>query len=49
MDVYNFKKVDSVSWKKPDGINAVSSRKHPVTQLSYNDAIAYCKWDKKDF
>jgi len=47
IDVYNFKKVDSASWKKPDGINVVSSTKLPVTQVSYNDAKAYCKWAKK--
>ena len=47
IDVYNFKKVDNANWRKPDGINKVSSGKLPVTQVSYNDALAYCKWSKK--
>lgn len=47
IDVYSFKKVENANWKKPDGINLVSSSNLPVTQVSYNDATAYCKWAKK--
>jgi hypothetical protein len=47
IDVYNFKKVDNANWRKPDGINKVNSGELPVTQVSYNDALAYCKWAKK--
>lgn len=43
VDVYNFKKVDHINWRLPGGINKVSSGELPVTQVSYNDAIAYCK------
>jgi len=44
MDVFNFKKVKGANWRKPDGKNKVMSGNLPVTQVSYNDAIAYCKW-----
>jgi len=47
IDAFNFKKVENANWKKPDGINSVSSSNLPVTQVSYNDAIAYCTWAKK--
>lgn len=46
-DVYNFKTVEHANWKFPDGIHKVSSANLPVTQVSYNDAIAYCKWANK--
>ncbi|MFK7832558.1 MAG: SUMF1/EgtB/PvdO family nonheme iron enzyme [Winogradskyella sp.] len=46
-DVYNFKTVPNASWRKPDGVHKVSSGKLPVTQVSYNDALAYCKWSKQ--
>lgn len=44
VNVYDFKKVDGANWKKPDGINTINSKDLPVTQVNYNDAIAYCKW-----
>ncbi|PHS06920.1 MAG: hypothetical protein COA88_09705 [Kordia sp.] len=47
IDVYNFKKKENANWKTPDGVNKVSSGELPVTQVSYNDALAYCKWAKK--
>jgi hypothetical protein len=43
-DVYNFIKVNGANWRKPDGSHTPTSKKLPVTQVSYNDAIAYCKW-----
>ena len=42
-DVYNFQVETKVSWKSPNG-NPVLNQNLPVTQISYNDAIAYCKW-----
>lgn len=46
-DVDNFKTVKNANWKIPDGLNKPSSKELPVTQVSYNDALAYCKWAKK--
>jgi hypothetical protein len=42
-DVYDYKIVNGANWLKPDGIN-LSADYLPVTQVSYNDAIEYCKW-----
>lgn len=43
-DVYTFDRVDNATWRIPDGINAATNKNLPVTQVSYNDAIAYCEW-----
>jgi len=43
-DVFNFHKVEGANWRKPDGQHRPKSEKLPVTQVSYNDAIAYCEW-----
>ena len=43
-DVFNYHKVEGAHWKKPDGQHPPKSEKLPVTQVSYNDAIAYCEW-----
>jgi len=42
-NVYDYIVVDGANWLKPDGINP-SIDSLPVTQVSYNDAIEYCKW-----
>jgi hypothetical protein len=47
MDVYFFTKVKNANWRKPDGMHSVSSGELPITQVSYNDAVAYCKWANK--
>lgn len=43
-DVFNFYKVVGANWRKPDGQNEPQSGNLPVTQISYNDAIAFCQW-----
>ncbi len=43
-DVFNFYKVVGANWRKPDGKNEPESADLPITQVSYNDAMAYCKW-----
>ena len=43
-DVFSFSRVDGANWRKPDGQHQPKSEKLPVTQVSYNDAIAYCEW-----
>ena len=46
IDVYKFKTVNKANWRKPDGINEPVLKELPVTQVSYNDAKAYCKWSE---
>jgi len=45
-DVFNFEVVEGANWRKPDGEHTPSSKYLPVTQASYNDAIAYCEWGR---
>jgi len=45
-DVFTFIKVNGANWRKPDGRNKPKTDDLPVTQVSYNDAIAYCEWSK---
>ncbi len=47
INVEDFITVENANWRKPDGKTSISSSNLPVTQVSYNDALAYCKWAKK--
>ena len=44
-----WKKVEGANWRMPDGLTGIEGREtHPVSQISYNDGIAYCTWTHKD-
>ena len=40
-----WKKVDEANWRMPDGLIGIEGKEnHPVSQVSYNDALQYCRW-----
>ncbi|MCF8078230.1 MAG: SUMF1/EgtB/PvdO family nonheme iron enzyme, partial [Desulfobacterales bacterium] len=40
-----WKKVDEANWRMPEGLIGIEGKKnHPVSQVSYNDALQYCRW-----
>lgn len=41
-DVYNFRVEDGLNWRIPNRIDSAQNN-FPVTQVSYNDAVAYCE------
>ncbi len=41
--VFEYEIVNDATWRLPDGKNA-PPKDHPVTQVSYQDAMAYCQW-----
>ena len=43
LNVYDYKIINGATWLKPDGENT-SEDGMPVTQVSYKDAVEYCKW-----
>jgi eukaryotic-like serine/threonine-protein kinase len=44
-----WKKVEGATWKMPDGLTPIEGKEdNPVSQISYNDALAYCQWAQKD-
>ncbi len=41
--VDEYKTVGGANWRLPDGKHE-AKKEHPVTQVSYTDALAYCRW-----
>lgn len=42
-DIFNFDLANGANWRVPNGLDS-STNNLPVTQVSYNDALAYCEW-----
>jgi len=42
-NVFEFEVVEGANWRIPNGIDAAKAG-FPVTQVSLNDALAYCDW-----
>jgi formylglycine-generating enzyme required for sulfatase activity/serine/threonine protein kinase len=42
----SWKGVNGADWRRPEGPDTSNSSRmgHPVVQVSWNDAVAYCKW-----
>jgi formylglycine-generating enzyme required for sulfatase activity len=40
-------KADGASWRSPNGPGSDAASDHPVAQVSWEDATAYCKWAEK--
>jgi len=44
-----WKKMEGTNWQLPDGLTSIDGQEEfPVSQVSYNDALSYCQWAKKD-
>jgi serine/threonine protein kinase len=44
-----WQKTRLATWQQPDGIVSQKGRdNYPVSQVSFNDARAYCRWSKKE-
>jgi sulfatase modifying factor 1 len=39
--------VEDASWRRPEGVGSRAAPDEPVTQVSWNDAVAYARWAGK--
>ena len=44
VNVFEVRTVEGAHWRLPDGEHPPAADGLPVTQVSYNDALAYCSW-----
>jgi len=44
---WQFEKISGAEWRKPQGPGSSASSDHPVVQVSWHDAEAYCRWAGK--
>jgi sulfatase modifying factor 1 len=42
-----WKPVEGANWRQPEGPGSTANSREPVTQVSYNDALAYAEWAGK--
>lgn len=47
LDASEWRRVDSATWRHPEGEGSEAKPTEPVTQVSWNDAAAYAKWSGK--
>jgi len=43
----SWKKVGGADWRHPEGPASTASQREPVTQVTWNDAMAYATWARK--
>lgn len=47
LHIGNWRAVTGADWRHPDGPGSIAKANEPVTQVSWNDAMAYARWAGK--